>query len=276
MLAAVIAPRRSSPPAGGPRDLRLHGADHAAAHVPQRSRSRCSSASSSPSPSRRRCGRSTPGCRTRRPRRRPGWRCCSSACSTRSARSASCGSASRCSRTRPRTFAPYVLALAVVGIIYGALLAIGQRDLKRLVAYTSVSHFGFITLGVFAFTSQGGSGATLYMVNHGFSTGALFLLVGFLATRRGSRLIDDFGGCQPRSRRGWPAMFLAGRPVRAVAARPVHVRQRVPRAGRARSPSTAGSPSWRRSASSSPRSTCCSCSSARSTARCATGVEGMA
>jgi NADH-quinone oxidoreductase subunit M len=66
--------------------------------------------------------------------------------------------------------------------------------MKRLVAYSSVSHFGFIALGVFAFTTQGGSGATLYMVNHAFSTGALFLVVGFLATRRGSRMIDDFGG----------------------------------------------------------------------------------
>jgi NADH-quinone oxidoreductase subunit M len=93
-----------------------------------------------------------------------------------------------------RTLAPYVLGLCVTGILYGALLAIGQRDMKRLVAYSSVSHFGFIALGVFAFTTQGGSGATLYMVNHAFSTGALFLLVGFLATRRGSRLIDDFGG----------------------------------------------------------------------------------
>src|SRR3954468_1004768 len=93
-----------------------------------------------------------------------------------------------------KTFAPYVLALCVVGVLYGALLAIGQRDMKRLVAYSSVSHFGFIALGVFAFTSQGGSGATLYMVNHAFSTGALFILVGFLATRRGSRYIDDFGG----------------------------------------------------------------------------------
>src|SRR4051794_36020488 len=93
-----------------------------------------------------------------------------------------------------RTLAPYILGLCVTGILYGALLAVGQRDMKRLVAYSSVSHFGFIALGVFAFTSQGGSGATLYMVNHAFSTGALFLLVGFLATRRGSRLIDDFGG----------------------------------------------------------------------------------
>jgi NADH-quinone oxidoreductase subunit M len=93
-----------------------------------------------------------------------------------------------------RVFAPYILALCVVSILYGALLAIGQRDLKRLVAYTSVSHFGLIGLGIFALTSQGQAGATLYMVNHGFSTGALFLIVGFLVTRRGSRLIESFGG----------------------------------------------------------------------------------
>lgn len=93
-----------------------------------------------------------------------------------------------------RVFAPYILALCVVGILYGALLAVGQRDLKRLVAYTSVAHFGFIGLGIFAFTTQGQSGATLYMVNHGFSTGALFLIVGFMATRRGGRMIDQFGG----------------------------------------------------------------------------------
>jgi NADH-quinone oxidoreductase subunit M len=93
-----------------------------------------------------------------------------------------------------KTLAPYVLGLCVAGILYGALLAIGQRDMKRLVAYSSVSHFGFIALGIFAFTTQGGSGATLYMVNHAFSTGALFLVVGFLASRRGSRMIDDFGG----------------------------------------------------------------------------------
>jgi NADH-quinone oxidoreductase subunit M len=93
-----------------------------------------------------------------------------------------------------RVFAPYVLALSVVSILYGALLAIGQRDLKRLVAYTSISHFGFISLGIFAFTSQAQAGATLYMVNHGFVTAALFIIVGFLTTRRGSRLIADFGG----------------------------------------------------------------------------------
>jgi NADH-quinone oxidoreductase subunit M len=91
---------------------------------------------------------------------------------------------------------PVVLALSVIGIVYGAVLAIGQVDIKRLIAYTSVSHFGFITLGIFAMTSQGQSGATLYMVNHGFSTGALFLLAGFMIARRGSARIDAYGGVQ--------------------------------------------------------------------------------
>ncbi|MCW2903904.1 MAG: proton-translocating NADH-quinone oxidoreductase, chain [Streptosporangiaceae bacterium] len=95
-----------------------------------------------------------------------------------------------------RWFAPVAITLAVIGIIYGAVLAIGQVDLKRLIAYTSISHFGFIVLGIFAMTAQGQSGATLYMVNHGFSTGALFLIVGFLIVRRGSARIDAFGGVQ--------------------------------------------------------------------------------
>jgi NADH-quinone oxidoreductase subunit M len=91
-------------------------------------------------------------------------------------------------------FTPVVLTLSVVGIVYGAVLAIGQIDIKRLIAYTSISHFGFITLGIFAMTTQGQTGATLYMVNHGFSTGALFLVAGFLIARRGSARIDAFGG----------------------------------------------------------------------------------
>lgn len=95
-----------------------------------------------------------------------------------------------------RYFAPVIVVLAVIGVLYGALLAIGQTDLQRLVAYTSISHFGFITLGIFAMTTTSQSGSTLYMVNHGFSTAALFLVVGFLATRRGSRLVSDFGGVQ--------------------------------------------------------------------------------
>jgi NADH-quinone oxidoreductase subunit M len=93
-----------------------------------------------------------------------------------------------------RWFAPVAMTLAVIGIIYAALLAVGQNDLKRLVAYTSIAHFGFIGVGIFAFTSQAGTGAVLYMVNHGLATGMLFLVVGMLAARRGSALISDFGG----------------------------------------------------------------------------------
>ncbi|MBF6353511.1 NADH-quinone oxidoreductase subunit M [Nocardia higoensis] len=94
------------------------------------------------------------------------------------------------------TYAPLVITLAVIGILYGALLAIGQTDVMRLIAYTSISHFGFIILGIFAMTSQSQSGATLYMVNHGISTAALFLVAGFLVSRRGSRMIADYGGVQ--------------------------------------------------------------------------------
>jgi NADH-quinone oxidoreductase subunit M len=95
-----------------------------------------------------------------------------------------------------RYFTPLVLTLAVIGILYGAIVAIGQTDMKRLIAYTSVSHFGFIALGIFVLTTQGQSGATLYMVNHGFATGALFLIAGFLISRSGSQRIADYGGVQ--------------------------------------------------------------------------------
>ncbi|MFW0786167.1 NADH-quinone oxidoreductase subunit M [Gordonia sp. CPCC 206044] len=95
-----------------------------------------------------------------------------------------------------RYFAPFIATLAVIGIVYGAVLAIGQTDVMRLIAYTSISHFGFIILGIFALTSQGQTGSTLYMVNHGISTAALFLIAGFLVSRRGSRLIADYGGVQ--------------------------------------------------------------------------------
>ncbi|KOU09172.1 NADH:ubiquinone oxidoreductase subunit M [Streptomyces sp. NRRL F-5755] len=91
---------------------------------------------------------------------------------------------------------PVVLVLALISILYGALLAVGQRDIKRLIAYASISHFGFIIMGIFAMTTQGQGGATLYMVNHGISTAALMLVAGFLISRRGSRLIADYGGVQ--------------------------------------------------------------------------------
>ena len=91
---------------------------------------------------------------------------------------------------------PVVLTLAVISVLYGALVAIGQDSIPRLIAYTSVSHFGFIVLGIFVMNSYGQSGATLYMFNHGLSTAALFLVTGFLIARRGSQLISDFGGVE--------------------------------------------------------------------------------
>ncbi len=91
---------------------------------------------------------------------------------------------------------PVVMTLAIISILYGAILAIGQSDMMRLISYTSISHFGYIVLGIFAFTTTSQSGSNLYMVNHGFSTAALFLVAGMLIARRGSKRIDDFGGWQ--------------------------------------------------------------------------------
>jgi NADH-quinone oxidoreductase subunit M len=93
-----------------------------------------------------------------------------------------------------RKFAPVMITLAVIGIIYGALVAMVQPDVKRLVAYSSVSHMGFVVLGLFSFTEMGMQGALYQMLNHGVSTGALFLFVGFIYERRHTRQISDFGG----------------------------------------------------------------------------------
>src|SRR2546430_2433766 len=93
-----------------------------------------------------------------------------------------------------KQFAPIMITLAVIGIIYGALVAMVQPDVKRLVAYSSVSHMGFVVLGLFSFTEQGMQGALYQMLNHGVSTGALFLFVGMIYERRHTRMICDFGG----------------------------------------------------------------------------------
>ena len=95
-------------------------------------------------------------------------------------------------------FAPTVLWLSVIGILYGGYMALAQTDLKRLVAYSSVSHMGFVTLGIFSFNNEGIEGATLQMVTHGVTTGAMFLLVGHLYDRTHSREIADYGGLQQR------------------------------------------------------------------------------
>lgn len=93
-----------------------------------------------------------------------------------------------------RAAAPLIITLAIVGIIYGALVAMVQPDVKRLVAYSSVSHMGFVVLGLFSFTEQGMQGALYQMLSHGVSTGALFLFVGFIYERRHTRQISEFGG----------------------------------------------------------------------------------
>ena len=161
----------------------------------RRSPSCCSSHSSSPSPSRCRCSRSTPGCPTRTskrpPRARSSWR-----------RSAEDGNV----RLRPLRlpFFPdvvmhpkvrgWMIALSIIGIIYGALVSLMQKDMKKLVAYSSVSHLGFCTLGIFALNPAGLSGSVLQQINHGISTGALFLIVGILYERRHTREISEYGG----------------------------------------------------------------------------------
>ncbi|ORB91346.1 NADH-quinone oxidoreductase subunit M [Mycobacterium persicum] len=93
-------------------------------------------------------------------------------------------------------FRPLIVTLAIIGVVYGAVVAIGQTDIMRLIAYTSISHFGFIIAGIFVMTTQGQSGSTLYMLNHGLSTAAVFLIAGFLISRHGSRSIADYGGVQ--------------------------------------------------------------------------------
>jgi NADH-quinone oxidoreductase subunit M len=107
-----------------------------------------------------------------------------------------------------RRFAPAIAVLAIVGIIYGALVAMMQVDLKRLVAYSSVSHLGFVVLGIFAFHATSIQGAIYQILSHGISTGALFLGVGMLYDRRHTHLIREYGGLAT------PAPVLSALPVR--------------------------------------------------------------
>jgi NADH-quinone oxidoreductase subunit M len=96
-------------------------------------------------------------------------------------------------------FSNYIIILAIIGIIYGALMALVQKDLKRLIAYSSVSHLGFCILGIFSFNKIGFDGAVLQMVNHGLSTGALFLIVGMIYERMHTRKLADFGGIKEKA-----------------------------------------------------------------------------
>jgi NADH-quinone oxidoreductase subunit M len=100
--------------------------------------------------------------------------------------------------------------LSVVGVLYAALVAMGQSDMKRLVSYTSIAHFGFIALGIFAFTTEAATGAVLYMVNHGIATGLLFVVVGLVIARGGSRQIRDYGGLAAKAPLLAGVFLLAG------------------------------------------------------------------
>ena len=93
-----------------------------------------------------------------------------------------------------KAMTPVMLTLSVIAIIYGAVICLAQTDLKRLIAYSSVSHMGFVTLGIFALNSQGMEGGILQMINHGVVTGALFLSVGMIYDRTHTRQISDYGG----------------------------------------------------------------------------------
>ena len=153
-----------------------------------------------------------------------------------------------------------LILLGVLGIVYGAIVAAVQTDLKRFVTFTSIAHFGFIALGIFAFTTQSMSGAVLYMVNHGLATGLLFIIVGMLTARGGSRQIARLrrgveGGADPR--RGLPGR----RDGHHRAARHQLVRLRVPGADRIVQPISGVGRSWPPPAWCSPRSTCCGSSS---------------
>ena len=165
-----------------------------------------------------------------------------------------------------RWFAPAALVLAVIGIIYAALLAVGQNDLKRLVSYTSIAHFGFIGIGIFAFTTQAGTGSVLYMVNHGLATGLLFIVVGMFVARRGSS-----AGQRLRRRRQAAAGAGRGAVLRrsglAGAARHGAVRQRVPGADRHVHGAQGVRRDRHRRASSWPPPTCCGWCSAPPRAR---------
>ena len=231
-----------------------------------RRRTSCSSPSRWPSPSRCRCSRSTRGCPTRTSRRRRRARVILAGVLLKMG---TYGFLRFCLPLFPDAslaFAPLVFALAVIGIIYGAWVSTVQPDLKKLVAYSSVSHLGFVMLGLFTLNPQGLVGGVIQMINHGLTTGALFLMVGMIYERRHTRLIADFGGLW-KVIPAFSALFLVVCLSSLGPARPQRLRRRVPHPGRRLPGEPAGWRRWPPPASSSPPSTCCGCTSAWSSAR---------
>ena len=143
------------------------------------------------------------------------------------------------------TYAPPIIVLSLIAIIYGAIVALVQPDLKKLVAYSSVSHMGFVTLGLFVFQEQGVQGAILQMIDHGLITGALFLLVGVIYERTHDRTIAKMGGLAARSPSTRPPLDSSSSPRPGCPA--FRIRRRVPDARRLIRGPTRGSPRWRHS-----------------------------
>ena len=157
-------------------------------------RSGCSWRSSSPLPSRCRCSRCTPGCRTRTWKLRPPGSVLLAGVLLKMGTYGLLRFNLGLFPEQARRNAPWIIALAIIGIIYGALVAMVQPNMKKLVAYSSVSHLGFVVLGIFSFTQVGMDGAVYQMLNHGISTGALFLLLGMIYDRRHTYEITEYGG----------------------------------------------------------------------------------
>ena len=174
-----------------------------------------------------------------------------------------------------QTFGPAIIVLSLIAIIYGAVVAMVQPDLKRLVAYSSVSHMGFVTLGIFVFTEQGLQGAILQMINHGLITGALFLLVGVIYERTHDRTIAKMGGLAARTP-VYAAVFGFFVFASAGPAGALRVRRGVPRARRYL-PGVAGG-GRHRHVRHDPRrpATCCSCTAGSCSVRCPTSCRASA
>ena len=187
---------RLHPPVAVPLpDLRARAA-HADPPVVDRRRSCSSWPSRRPSRSRRRCSRSTPGRPTPTPRRPRRARCSSSGVLAKLGTYGIIRFDLNLFPQATRTLAPLLLTLAVIGIVYGAIVACAQRDLKRLVAYSSLAQIGFIALGTFALSTQGLAGGVLLMLNHGLIVAALFILIGFIYQRRGTWQTGELRGLQ--------------------------------------------------------------------------------
>ena len=171
---------------------------HHAVPEPERARSTCSggcsSRSSSGSRSRCRCSRSTPGCPTRIPTRRPPGSVILAAVLLKMGTYGFIRFSLPILPDATRHFVPMMVTLSIIGIVYGALCAMAQQDWKRLVAYSSVSHMAMVMLGMFALNPVGIMGSIVQQLNHGISTGALFLLVGNVYERRHTRQISEYGG----------------------------------------------------------------------------------